>query len=195
MCFRSLGLGVRLSQPRRSIWVCIQLSIVCWWKAPNHSRFEKAGVVQRHMFSVWFVWFLHSSCNPVRLLETRVAPVFHNRGEFFHVVLMDRVSWLQYGMWFFDLMVVSCHRMQICWDSAMERVGAAHYLPWQRLSAQKKWGRFDPSFVRFSKTGKLLGIFIGRFIVDLGPRYASIPNVKSWSSFRVAAFMLLRRKK
>ena len=28
-----------------------------------------------------------------RLLETKLAPVFHERGDYFHVILVDAVSW------------------------------------------------------------------------------------------------------
>lgn len=44
--------------------------------------------------------FTQLICNPVRLLQNRVAPVFHNRGEFFQVILMDRVSYWSFRLKF-----------------------------------------------------------------------------------------------
>lgn len=31
-----------------------------------------------------------------RLLETRLGPVFHRRGEFFEVILIDGVAWITF---------------------------------------------------------------------------------------------------
>ena len=84
-----------------------------WGRPPGTSRLQKAGGFCRSMiYTVYYIeiYILNhiaqwGNIAPSfqslwrRLLETKISPLFHERNEFFQVVLMDGVSWHIRKIW------------------------------------------------------------------------------------------------
>lgn len=83
-----------LPHPRWSFRLHQCISSSGWGTTSNFAWLAEAWCqLLQNWFLIWIESFrgLLLVCIPVRLLEARVGPVFHNRGEIFKVVIFDKV--------------------------------------------------------------------------------------------------------
>ena len=129
------------------------------------------------------------TCCLHRLLETKVGPVFEDRGEFFKVVMMDKVLLIKHHCQL-PLLYFTCP------GPTLERDGAQGDVPWQRLSAQERWRGQSATLLCLSSTQWSLGLSssiklryviwnsvdlrFGSFFAFVGKTTAKVWDIGTW---------------
>lgn len=102
-----------------------------------------------------------------RLLETKLSPVFHERGVFSRH--FDRCcvlpccasneplwTWIVFKQLNQRLATLNCkkiNRMLKSWGQTLEKVGSQHRLVWERVSSSQRWRGEDTTFIPLSAEG------------------------------------------